>query len=100
MEGLAISRDHPASSVPQQPSQPQHPHPQPQQASREQSRTTSDHHHEGQAGSSQSQTAALKASHEEGWYLKSIDFASPSGVTRRYNIITQNYNGCAFPPYL
>jgi len=108
MERLAISRDHPGSSVPQQsrhPSQPQHP--QPQQVSRELSRTTSDHHHEGQAGSSQSQSAAqgqlggtLKASHEEGWYLKSIDFTSPSGVTRQYNIITQNYNGCAFPPYL
>ncbi len=26
------------------------------------------------------------------WYLKTIEFTS-SDVTRRYNIITQNYNG-------
>lgn len=31
---------------------------------------------------------------EDIWYLKTIDFTSPSGTTRRYNIITQNYNGC------
>ncbi|KAI9454809.1 hypothetical protein F5148DRAFT_1277295 [Russula earlei] len=39
----------------------------------------------------------ISPSHEEVWYLKSIDFTSPSGVTRSYNIITQNYNGpCSF----
>jgi hypothetical protein len=52
----------------------------------------------GQAASSSSQRpekfgGALKASHEEIWYLESIDFASPSGATGRYNIITQNYKG-------
>ncbi|KAI9433665.1 hypothetical protein H4582DRAFT_2082065 [Lactarius indigo] len=31
------------------------------------------------------------------WYLKTIEFTSPSGIRRSYNIITQNYNGpCSF----
>ena len=35
-----------------------------------------------------------ETSQEDVWYLKTIDFTSPSGTTRSYNIITQNYNGC------
>jgi hypothetical protein len=59
-------------------------------------------HHGSQAGSQQTaQTQAggapkakASASDEEVWYLKSIEFTSPSGETRTYNVITQNYNGC------
>ena len=102
METLDIARDPRESQAqPQlQPrSQPQLQ--QPGQVSREPSRATSDHPREGQAGSSQASGkigGALKASHSEVWYLKSIDFTSPSGITRKYNIITQNYNGSAFHP--
>jgi hypothetical protein len=53
----------------------------------------SDQHHGSQQGSQQS-GGAPKASYEEVWYLKSIEFTSPSGETRTYNVITQNYNGC------
>jgi hypothetical protein len=45
-----------------------------------------------QAGSAQV-SGAPKASNEQVWYLKSIEFTSPSGETRTYNVITQNYNG-------
>ena len=34
------------------------------------------------------------SSQEDVWYLKTINFTSPSGTTRSYNIITQNFNGC------
>ncbi|KAH9971646.1 hypothetical protein BJV74DRAFT_907472 [Russula compacta] len=71
MEGLDISRGHRDS--PPQPRQPQ----------------------------AQAQTSrAVKASHGEVWYLKSIDFTSPSsGEARKYNVITQNYNGpCSDTP--
>ena len=45
------------------------------------------------------QHRAPKVSHEEDvWYLKSIDFTSPSGETHTYNVITQNYNGCVVHP--
>ena len=37
---------------------------------------------------------AQETSKEDVWYLKTIEFTSPSGTTRSYNIITQNYNGC------
>jgi hypothetical protein len=88
-ESLNISRDHGHQA----------------QASREPSSTGSDQHHGSQAGSSGEQHSgqqiggALKASHEEVWYLKSIDFTSPSGVTRTCNVITQNYNGCVYHRY-
>ncbi|KAI0290353.1 hypothetical protein BC826DRAFT_913221 [Russula brevipes] len=104
MERLDISRDeHPSDRHQQQQQQP-HPHPQSQRSQpvQEPSGVSSDQRHGGQAASSSSQHpekrgGTLKASHEEVWYLKSIDFTSPSGVTRRYNIITQNYNGpCSF----
>lgn len=49
----------------------------------------SDQHH-----GSQEVSQHPKASDEEVWYLKSIEFTSPSGETRTYNVITQNYNGC------
>ncbi len=99
METLNISRDNHQS--PPQPQPQSHSQPQPPlaRASREasSSRDSDQHHHENptQAGSSGSQHSAPKTSHEE-WYLKSIDFTSPSGVTRTYNVITQNYNGCVF----
>jgi len=112
MQRLDISRD-PRRSQPQQP--PPQPQPQtrpqqqpPAQSSRESSRATSDHphpHHEGgQADPSQTAASsqlenALRASHEQVWYLKSIDFISPSGASRKYNIILQNYNGCASSPH-
>jgi len=32
------------------------------------------------------------------WYLKLIDFTSPSGETHTYNVITQNYNRCVHIP--
>jgi hypothetical protein len=58
----------------------------------------SDQHHGRQAGSQHSAqidgAPTGKASDEEVWYLKSIEFTSPSGETRTYNVITQNYNGC------
>ena len=54
----------------------------------------SDQQHGSQPGSQQP-----KASDEEVWYLKSIEFTSPSGETRTYNVITQNYNGCAVCHY-
>ena len=113
VENLDISRDHHQTPQPRPQSQPQ-PQPQAQsrpraqqpQASREPSRTStstsSDQHRGNQAGSSGSQQhsgrlgGALKTSHEEVWYLKPIDFTSPSGVTRTFNVITQNYNGCVF----
>src|SRR5712691_2477720 len=90
MQRLDISRD-PRRS--QQPPPPPPPQPQsrpeqqqPAQSSRQSSRATSDdrHHHQqgGRADSSQSAAqleSALKASHEQVWYLKSIDFTSPSG---------------------
>src|SRR5579863_6105095 len=105
MQSLDISsRPH---EQPQHPIQPQGPQPPlPQRVTRETSRATSDHHHhhEDQARSPQSAAkgqpgGARKASKENVWYLKSIDFTSPSGITRTYNVITQNYNGYAFPPY-
>ena len=37
---------------------------------------------------------ARETSREDVWYLKTIEFTSPFGTTRSYNIITQNYNGC------
>lgn len=43
---------------------------------------------------SQEASQRPKASDEEVWYLKSIEFTSPSGESRTYNVITQNYNGC------
>jgi hypothetical protein len=55
----------------------------------------SDQHHGSQPGSQHP-----KASNEQVWYLKSIEFTSPSGETRTYNVITQNYNGCAVCHYL
>ena len=58
----------------------------------------SDQHHGSQAGpqpSAQAQTGGTpKSSSEQVWYLKSIEFTTPSGETRTYNVITQNYNGC------
>lgn len=111
MQRLDISRDPRRSQEPPPQPQPQtRPQQQPQQpaqTSREPSRATSDHphpHHEGgQADSSQTAASsqlenALRASHEQVWYLKSIDFISPSGASRKYNIILQNYNGCASSP--
>jgi hypothetical protein len=113
IENLDISRDHYRSPQPQPQPRPQ-PQPQPQsrpraqqpQASREPSSTSTsastDQHRGHQAGSSGPQQhsrqlgGALKTSHEEVWYLKPIEFTSPSGVTRTYNVITQNYNGCDF----
>ena len=101
VERLDISRDHDQTPQPQPQSQPQQ-----SQASRELSSAGSDQHHGNQQSSSDSQPSgrlggALKASHEEVWYLKSIEFTSPSGVTRTYNVITQNYNGCvSYPPIL
>jgi len=114
IENLDISRDHYRSPQPQPQPRPQ-PQPQPQsrpraqqpQASREPSSTSTsastDQHRGHQAGSSGPQQhsrqlgGALKTSHEEVWYLKPIEFTSPSGVTRTYNVITQNYNGpCSF----
>ncbi len=89
LESLNISRDHDNQT----------------QASQEPSSTGSDQHHGSQAGSSGEQRSgqqiggALKASHEEVWYLKSIDFTSPSGETRTCNVITQNYNGCVYHRY-
>ncbi|KAI0287320.1 hypothetical protein BC826DRAFT_1045648 [Russula brevipes] len=80
-------------SINQSPSASASASPQPQpQLSQEPTGVSSDSRHGGQAASSSSQHpekfgGALKASHEEIWYLKSIDFASPSG----------NYNGCATP---
>ncbi|KAH9050381.1 hypothetical protein EDB83DRAFT_2226688 [Lactarius deliciosus] len=51
---------------------------------------TSDHHPESDAEPSEHDTQDI-------WYLKTIDFTSPSGTRRSYNIITQNYNGpCSF----
>jgi len=51
-----------------------------------------DHHHHhphsDQAHAEPSEHDALDV-----WYLKTIDFTSPSGTTRSYNIITQNFNG-------
>ena len=108
MQRLDISRDPRRSQQPPAPPQPQpqtRPPQQPAQSSRESSRATSDHRHHhnegGQTDTSQSAAqleSALKASHEQVWYLKSIDFVSPSGASRKYNIILQNYNGCASPP--
>ncbi|KAI0261125.1 hypothetical protein BC834DRAFT_830663 [Gloeopeniophorella convolvens] len=41
--------------------------------------------------------APQAAPHEQVWYLKTIDFTSPAGESRQYNIVTQNYNGpCSF----
>ena len=60
----------------------------------QESSRSSDQHHGSQQGSQQP-----KASDEEVWYLKSIEFTSPSGETRTYNVITQNYNGCAVCHY-
>ena len=63
----------------------------------------SDQHHGSQAGpqpSAQAQTSGTpKSSSEQVWYLKSIEFTSPSGETRTYNVITQNYNGCVVCHY-
>ncbi|KAF8493940.1 hypothetical protein F5888DRAFT_1720636 [Russula emetica] len=59
----------------------------------------SDQHHGSQVGSQDSAQigGAPKVPDEEVWYLKSIEFTSPSGETRTYNVITQNYNGpCSF----
>lgn len=110
MQKLDISRDPRTSQQP--PPQPQprpQQQPQPAQSSRESSRATSDHHHHHQGQGRQSDSSqsaaqldsALRASHEQVWYLKSIDFVSQSGASRKYNIILQNYNGCAsFPPSL
>jgi ubiquitin carboxyl-terminal hydrolase MINDY-1/2 len=94
LEQLDISRDHHQTPQHQPQSQPQ-----PPQGSREPSSAGSDQQARNQAGSSGSQPSGqlggvLKTSHEEVWYLKSIEFTSPSGVTRTYNVITQNYNGC------
>ncbi|KAH8987428.1 hypothetical protein EDB92DRAFT_1875632 [Lactarius akahatsu] len=53
---------------------------------------TSDHHPESDAEPSEHDTST-----QDIWYLKTIDFTSPSGTRRSYNIITQNYNGpCSF----
>ena len=106
MEGLDISRGH-RVSPPQPQAQAQ------AQTSREPSRPDSDHrHHDAQGGqgggSSQHQHSggqpaaggAIKASRAEVWYLKSINFTSPSsGKVRKYNVITQNYNGCDLPSF-
>ncbi|KAH8984358.1 hypothetical protein EDB86DRAFT_2963278 [Lactarius hatsudake] len=49
-----------------------------------------DHHPESDAEPSEHDTQDI-------WYLKTIDFTSPSGTRHSYNIITQNYNGpCSF----
>ena len=53
---------------------------------------------EQQAGSAQID-GAPKTSNEQVWYLKSIEFTSPSGETRTYNVITQNYNGYVVSHY-
>jgi hypothetical protein len=60
----------------------------------------SDPHHGSQVGSQDSAQigGAPKAPDEEVWYLKSIEFTSPSGETRTYSVITQNYNGCVCLP--
>jgi hypothetical protein len=52
------------------------------QRSGDQARTSSQH----------SERGAPRASPEV-WYLKTIEFTSPSGEWRKYNVITQNYNG-------
>jgi hypothetical protein len=87
MEKLDVSRDHPelpsqaasaSASGHTKPESGQHGH------SGDQARTSSQH----------SERGALKTSQGEVWYLKTIEFTSPSGVRRKYNIITQNYNGC------
>jgi hypothetical protein len=105
VEKLDISRDHHHHRSPQ-PRSPSEPHPHHHQTqrtqqlpvSREASGSGPDQHHGNQAGSSNSGQlgGVLKTSHEEVWYLKSIDFTSPSGVTRTFNVITQNYNGYVF----
>jgi hypothetical protein len=62
------------------------------------SRSSDQHRHHGsQAGSQQPKASDVTV---EVWYLKSIEFTSPSGESRTYNVITQNYNGCVVGPLL
>ena len=108
MERLDISRDHPEPPSQQQPHSPTAPpnragpatptgsghtiswSGQPHQS--DPARTTLQHSEQGAQRSSQQGDV---------WYLKKIDFTSPSsGARRKYNIITQNYNGCVFTPVI
>jgi hypothetical protein len=59
--------------------------------SEQQRSNANDHPPDGQHDKPQD---AKETSQEDVWYLKRIEFTSPSGTTRSYNIITQNYNGC------
>lgn len=62
--------------------------------SEQQRSNANDHPPDGQHDKPQD---AKETSQEDVWYLKRIEFTSPSGTTRSYNIITQNYNGpCSF----
>jgi hypothetical protein len=72
---------------------------QPQPESAMASNTSREQVQESSRSSEQQEGPAPKASNEQVWYLKSIDFTSPSGETRTYNVITQNYNGCAVSLY-
>jgi hypothetical protein len=59
--------------------------------------SSSQHHRrrdQARSSSQSSEGGVRKTSKGEVWYLKTIVFTSPSGVRRKYNIITQNYNGC------
>jgi hypothetical protein len=91
--GMQVKVGHLSLSPPQ--SQPQYqPRPQQPRAS-----IGSDQHHRNQASSSGSRHSGqlgetLKTPHEEVRYLNSIDFTSPSGITRKYNVITRDENGC------
>jgi|SRR5712672_679701 len=100
MDKLDISSHYPSPQPQAHPQPYPQPHPQQPQTSQESSHTVSDQQHQrDQAGSSQHSGqigGAPKTSNEQVWYLKSIEFTSPSGVTRSYNIITQNYNGYVF----
>ncbi|KAI0246290.1 hypothetical protein BJV78DRAFT_173527 [Lactifluus subvellereus] len=108
MERLDISRDRPE---PQQ--QQPHSHPEPPNrpgpatpgpgGGHAKSESDQQHHHRSdpaRTSSQHSERGAPKSSQQQGevWYLKTIDFTSPSsGARRQYNVITQNYNGpCSF----
>jgi hypothetical protein len=72
---------------------------QPQSESAMASNTSREQVKESSRGSEQQADSAPKSSNEQAWYLKPIEFTSPSGEMRTYNVITQNYNGCVVSLY-
>ncbi|KAH9953919.1 hypothetical protein BGW80DRAFT_864296 [Lactifluus volemus] len=99
MEKLDISRDHHQPGPDPGPSQTDHPTTRSLTGTDGASGSGSQYHRRRDQARTSSQNSnseggVRKASQGEVWYLKTILFTSPSGVRRKYNIITQNYNGC------